>query len=155
MAKHSHLIHTTVYPWWKINSFLSKISVCWSCTDKNNNSNRKSIFHHIAGLACNPSQLPAIAASSNSAAANLRFNTQWATANARWHLPSHTIVDCIGDLSSVCWLKRLLIEVATVACRLGANVYCNGCYNRRFGESTWCQHLLIEVVTVASTWCQH
>ena len=33
---------------------------------KNNNSNRKSIFRHIAGLAGNPSQLPAVAAASNS-----------------------------------------------------------------------------------------
>ena len=33
---------------------------------KNNNSNRKSIFRHIAGLAGNPSQLPVVAAASNS-----------------------------------------------------------------------------------------
>ena len=77
-----------------------------------NNSNRKSIFCHIAGLAFNPSpQHPTVAAE------NLRFNTPLATANARWHLPSHTIVDCISDSSSVstvCWHKRLLIEVVTV-----------------------------------------
>ena len=34
--------------------------------EKNNNSNRKSIFCHIAGLAGNPKQLPAVAAASNS-----------------------------------------------------------------------------------------
>ena len=51
------------------------------------------------------------------AAENLRFNTPLATANTRWRLPSHTIVDCIADslsVSTVCWHKRLLIEVVTV-----------------------------------------
>ena len=33
---------------------------------KNNNSNRKSVFRHIAGLAGNPSQLPAVAGASKS-----------------------------------------------------------------------------------------
>ena len=45
-------------------------------------------------------QLPAVAAASNSAAANLRLNTQ--LANARWRLSCHTIVDSISDLSSAC-----------------------------------------------------
>ena len=83
---------------------------------------------------------------SNSAAANLRLNKQLATANATWHLSSHTIVDSISDLSSACRHKRLLIEGRDVYCR-GHDVYCNRCCNHRVGKSTWRQLLIIEVVT--------
>ena len=84
---------------------------------KNNNSNRKSIFRHIAGLAATLRSFQPSRQHTTVAAENLRFNTPLATANARWRLPSHTIVDCIADLSSVstvCWHKHLLIEVMTV-----------------------------------------
>ena len=57
----------SLLPYSKINSFLPEVSVCWRYN--NNNSNRKSIFHHIVnivGLAGNPLQLPAVATASNS-----------------------------------------------------------------------------------------
>ena len=66
----------------------------------------------------------------------------------------------IGDLSSACWHKRLLIKVATFINKgrniyyRGRDVYCNRCCNHRVGELTWRQILLIEVVTVALTWRQ-
>ena len=71
-------------------------------------------------------QLPTVAV------ANLWFNKQLATANARWHLPSPALVDCIVNSSTVCWHKRLLRG-----------------RDRGIGRSPWRQRLLIiEVVTV-------
>ena len=112
-------------PCWKINSFLSEISVCWSCTKKITIEIEIAFFVILWALPATrrsfqqSSQLPTVAV------ANLRFNKQLATANARWRLPSPALVDCVIDSSTVCWHKHLLIEVVTVALTggLGANVY--------------------------------
>ena len=88
-------------PRWKINSFLSEISVCWRCTEKITIQIERA-FSVI--LRASPATLRSFQASPQHptvAAENLRFNTSLATANARWCLPSHTIVDCIADSSSV------------------------------------------------------
>ena len=52
-------------PCWKINSFLSEISVCWSWMEKITIKIERAISV-FAGLASNLSQLPAVAAASNS-----------------------------------------------------------------------------------------
>ena len=140
-------------PRWKINSFLSEISVCWSCTEKIRIKIERAFSVILwASPATRRSFQPSLQRPTV-AAENLRFNTQLATANARWRLPSHTIVVSIGDpssVSTVCWHKRLLIEVVTMAFRLGANVYCNRGHNSLVGESTWSQNLIIEVATPPS-----
>ena len=109
-------------PCWKINSFLSEISVCCSCTEKITIKIERafSVILQALPATCRSfqqtPQLPTVAV------ANLRFNKQLVTANARWCLPSPALVDCIVNSSAVCWHKHLLIEVA-LAGRLGANVY--------------------------------
>ena len=78
-------------PRWKINSFLSEISVCWSCAEKITiKIERAFSVILLASPATRRSfqlslQLPTVTT------ANLGFNAQWATANARWHLPSLSI----------------------------------------------------------------
>ena len=111
-------------PCWKINSFLSEISVCRSCAEKRIKIERAFSIILRASPATHRSlqqspQLPTVTV------ANLRFNKQLATADARWLFPSTALVGCIVDSSTVCWHKCLLIEVATVALadRPGANVY--------------------------------
>ena len=81
-------------PCWNINSFLSDISVFWSSTEKIIKKERAFSIIFV-GLTGNPSQLPTVAV------ANPQFNKQLATANARWCLPSHALVDCIVDSSTV------------------------------------------------------
>ena len=89
----------TLQPRWKINSFLSEISVCWRCTEKITIQIEfiERAFSVIlrASLATRRSSQPSPQHPSV-AAENLRFNTPLATANARWRLPSHTTVDCIA-----------------------------------------------------------
>ena len=78
-------------PKWKINSFLSEISVCWSCTEKITIKIERAFS---AILLASPAtrrsfqlstRLPTVTA------ANLGFNAQLATANARWRLASLSI----------------------------------------------------------------
>ena len=88
-------------PRWKINSFLSEISVCWRCMEKITFQIERAFSVILrASSATRRSSQPS-PQHPTVAAENLRFNTPLATANARWHLPSHTIVDCIADSSAV------------------------------------------------------
>ena len=81
----------TMSPRWKINSFLSEISVCWSCTEKITiKIERAFSVILLASPATRSSfqlspQLPTVTA------ANLGFNAQLATANARWRFASLSI----------------------------------------------------------------
>ena len=82
------------WPCWKINSFLSEISVCWSCTEKIIKIERafSVILQTLPATRRSYQQtlqLPTVAV------ANLWFNKQLTTANARWRLPSPALVDCI------------------------------------------------------------
>ena len=76
---------------WKINSFLSEISVCWSCTEKITIKIERAFSTILlASPATHRSfqlspQLPTVTA------ANLGFNAQLATANARLRLASLSI----------------------------------------------------------------
>ena len=84
----------TAKPRWKINSFLSEISVCWSCTEKITiKTERAFSVILLASPATRRSfqlspQLPTVKA------ANLGFNAQLATANARWRLAS-LLIRCL------------------------------------------------------------
>ena len=53
-------------PCWKIHSFLSEVSVCWSCTEKITIKIERAFSVILRGLSSNPSQLTAVAAASNS-----------------------------------------------------------------------------------------
>ena len=140
-------------PWWKINSFLSEIMVCWSCMEKI--IKIKRAFSVIFWAS------PATRRSFQPLPQHPTVPQQTSDLIHSWQLQMQDVVfqaTPLLTISAICCLyvdKHLLIEVATMACRLGANVYCNTCCNRRVGESTWRQLLLIEGVTVASTWHQH
>ena len=101
-------------PRWKINSFLSEISVCWRCAEKLTIQIERAFSVILQASLATCRSFQPLPQRPTVATENLRFNTPLATANARWRLPSHTIVDCIADSSTVCWHKRLLIEVVTV-----------------------------------------
>ena len=92
--------HDTL-PRWKINSFLSEISVCWRCTEKITIQIERAFSVILRASPATLRSFQPLPQHPIVAAENLRFNTPLATANARWRLPSHTILDCIADSSSV------------------------------------------------------
>ena len=93
--------NTVGLPRWKINSFLSEISVCWRCTEKIIIQIERAFSVILRASPATRRSFQPSPQHPTVAAENLRFNTPLATANARWCLPSHTIVDCIDDSSSV------------------------------------------------------
>ena len=119
-------------PRWKINSFISEISVCWRCTEKITIQTERAFSVILRASPATHRSFQPLPQHPTVAAENLRFNTPLAIANARWRLPSHTIVDCI--------------------CSVSASVYCNRGCSRLVSESTWLRHLLIEVATATSAW---
>ena len=97
---------TPLQPRWKINSFLSEITVCWRCTEKITIQIERAFSVILRASPATHRSFQPLPRHPTVATENLRFNTPLATANARWRLPSHTIVDCIADSSSVltvCW----------------------------------------------------
>ena len=101
-------------PRWKINSCLSEISVCWSCTEKITFKIERAFSVILRASPAIPRSFQP-SPQHQTVLQQTSLNTQLSTANASWRLSNHTIVDSISDLSSACWHKRLLIEVATVA----------------------------------------
>ena len=150
------LSYSADWPRWKINSFLSEISVCWSCMEK--------IMIKIGrAFSVILRASPAIRRSSQP-------SPQHPTVPSK-PLIKYAIGDCKCKMASSkphhCWLYQWFVVCMLtqtfinrgrdrdrdVYCR-GRDVYCNRCCNHRVGELTCHRLLLIKVVTVAPTWRQ-
>ena len=125
--------------WWKINSFLPEISVCWNCTEKITIKIERafSVILSASPATRRSFQLsphhPTVPQKTSDLIRNWQLQMQDGIFQA-------TPLLTVSAICCVCWHKHLLIEVATMACRLGVKVYCNRCCNRSVGESTWRQH---------------
>ena len=108
------LLFFSLTPCWKINSFLSEISACWSYKEKIERV-FSVILWALPATRRSFQQLP----QQNS---NLMHNWQLQMQDGVFQACHCSL---FVDLSSVCWHKRLLIDISTVALagRLGTIVY--------------------------------